>query len=134
MGDPDWTQLETFQDMFSRAQQRDAIYPLITEWTMERGKQEIMDVCQENGCPTTAIYTIAEAAEHPHLKERGYVQEETHPALGIVRTIGPPFTLGNGSVHLRPAPLLGEHNTEVFTTLLDLAEQDIERLRQSRVI
>lgn len=134
MGDPDWTQLETFQDMFSRAQQRDAIYPLITEWTMERGKQEIMDVCQENGCPTTAIYTIAEAAEHPHLKERGYVQEATHAALGTVRTVGPPFRLGNGSTRLRPAPLLGEHNTEVFTTLLDVAEQDIERLRQSRVI
>ncbi|HET9477034.1 MAG TPA: CoA transferase [Dehalococcoidia bacterium] len=134
MGDPDWMQLDTFQDMFSRAQQRDAIYPLITEWTMEHGKQEIMDVCQENGCPTTAVYTIAEAAEHPHLKERGYVRKAQHAALGTLRTIGPPIRLGDGFDSLEPAPLLGEHNAEVYTSLLGLTEQDIERLRRDRII
>ena len=72
MGNPDWMQLEMFQDMFTRAQNADAIYPLIEEWTMEHGKQRDHGPCQEAGCPITAVFDVAEAAEHPHLTERGY--------------------------------------------------------------
>jgi len=72
MGNPDWMQLEMFQDMFVRAQNAEAMYPLIEQWTVEHTKAEIMEQCQAQGCPTTAVFTVAEAAEHPHLRERGY--------------------------------------------------------------
>jgi benzylsuccinate CoA-transferase BbsF subunit len=115
MGDPDWTQLEMFQDMFVRAQNAEAMYPLIQQWTMEHGKREIMERCQAEGCPTTAVLTVAEAAEHPHLQERGYVVEVAHPALGVVRDLGAPFRLPDSpGGPERPAPLLGQHNDEVF--------------------
>ena len=67
MGNPEWMQLEMFQDMFVRAQNADAMYPLIEQWTMEHSKREIMERCQAAGCPITAVFTIGEAAEHPHL-------------------------------------------------------------------
>jgi benzylsuccinate CoA-transferase BbsF subunit len=110
MGDPEWMKLEVFQDMFGRAQNQEAMYPLLREWTAEHGKQEIMDVCQENGCPTTAVYSIAEAAEHPHLRDRGYIEEIEHPRMGKMRTLAPPFRLTGDGSGRRPAPLLGEHN------------------------
>jgi benzylsuccinate CoA-transferase BbsF subunit len=113
MGDPEWMQLEVFQDMFSRAQNQEAMYPLLREWAAERGKQEIMDACQANGCPTTAVYSVAEAAEHPHLRERGYIEEIEHRAMGRVRTLAPPFRLAGGPVERSPAPLLGQHNGDV---------------------
>ncbi|MEX0799933.1 MAG: CoA transferase [Dehalococcoidia bacterium] len=115
MGDPDWTQLEMFQDMFVRAQNSEAMYPLIEQWTAEHGKQEIMDLCQGAGCPVTAIYTVAEAAEHPHLVERGYFVELEHPELGKVRDLGAPFQLPESpGGPVRPAPTLGQHNDEVL--------------------
>lgn len=114
MGNPEWMQLEMFQEMLVRAQNADAMYPLIEQWTMEHSKWEIMDKCQAEGCPVTAVFTIAEATEHPHLKERGYLVELDHPALGTVRDLGPPFKLPEcpGGPR-RPAPLLGQHNAEV---------------------
>jgi benzylsuccinate CoA-transferase BbsF subunit len=118
MGDPEWMQLETFQDMFGRAQNQEAMYPLLREWTAEHGKQEIMDVCQENGCPTTAVYSIAEAADHPHLHERHYLEEIEHPRMGSVRTLAPPFRLAGERVKRRTAPLLGQHTNEVLGELL----------------
>jgi benzylsuccinate CoA-transferase BbsF subunit len=115
MGNPDWMLLEQFQDMFVRAQNAEAMYPLITQWTVEHGKLEIMDRCQAAGCPTTAVFSMREAAEHPHLRERGYIVEVEHPRLGKVRDMRAPFQLADGGTPpTRPAPLLGQHNDEVL--------------------
>ncbi len=114
MGNPDWMQLEMFQDMYARAQNADLIYPLIEEWTRENTKLEIMERCQAAGCPVTAVFDIAEAAAHPHLVERGYMVELEHAELGSFRDLGAPFILPDcpgGPV--RAAPLLGQHNAEV---------------------
>jgi crotonobetainyl-CoA:carnitine CoA-transferase CaiB-like acyl-CoA transferase len=135
MGDPDWMQLEQFLDMFTRAQNVDAMNPLIREWTMEHTKQEIMDLCQANGCPTTAIYTVAEVAEHPHLKERGFLRELQHSALGTMRDIGAPVGLPKSPGGPRtPAPMLGEHNREIYGTLLGLTSAEIDGLQAAGVI
>jgi len=117
MGDPEWMQLEVFQDMFSRAQNQEAMYPLLREWAAEHGKREIMDLCQENGCPTTAVYSIAEAAEHPHLRDRHYLEEIEHPKMGRVRTLAPPFRLAGDPVARGPAPLFGQHTDEVLAAV-----------------
>ena len=115
MGNPDWMQLEMFQDMFVRAQNAEAMYPLIEQWTAEHDKQEIMDRCQAAGVPATAIYTVGEAAKAAHLKERGYVTELDHSELGAVRTLGAPFKLPESpGGPTSAAPTLGQHNDEVL--------------------
>ena len=135
MGNPEWAQLEMFQDMFVRAQNADAIYPLITEWTMQLGKREIMERCQAEGCPVTAVFTVAEAAEHPHLAARGYVVEVEHPVLGRVRDLGAPFVLpASPGGPSRPAPRLGEHNAEILGERLGLGAEELARLRREGVV
>ena len=115
MGNPEWAQLDMFDDMFTRAQNADVIYPFIQEWTMQHGKAEIMEWCQQAGCPVTAVFTVAEAAEHPHLKARGYLIELEHPELGSFRTLGAPFKLPASPGGARAAaPRLGEHNDAGF--------------------
>ena len=115
MGDPEWAQLEMFQDMFARGENADLIYPMVTEWAAEHPKMEIMDRCQAAGCPITAVFTMKEAAEHPHLNERGYLVDLENDRLGTFRTLGAPFKLSEtpgGPV--RSAPRLGEHNDEIL--------------------
>ena len=115
MGNPDWMGLEMFQDMFTRAQNSDAIYPLLEEWTLAHGKTEIMERCQAEGVPVTAVFTVAEAADHEHLAARGYIVEVEHPRLGKVRTLGAPFKLpASPGGPAGPAPLLGQHDGQSF--------------------
>jgi crotonobetainyl-CoA:carnitine CoA-transferase CaiB-like acyl-CoA transferase len=130
MGNPEWMQLEMFQDMYARAQNADAIYPLIQEWTMEHSKWEIMTRCQAKGCPVTAVFTVGEAAEHAHLRERRYIVDLEHPVLGRIRDLGAPFRLPEcpgGPV--RAAPLLGEHNAEVLEGRFGISREELARLR-----
>ncbi|MBW2388980.1 MAG: CoA transferase [Deltaproteobacteria bacterium] len=118
MGDPEWMQTEMFQDMFSRAENADLIYPLIEEWTMKHGKHEIMERCQAEGAPVSAVFTVAEAVEHPHLREREYIVELEHAALGRVRMLGAPFKLSQSpGGPKRAAPLLGADNDAILGAL-----------------
>jgi crotonobetainyl-CoA:carnitine CoA-transferase CaiB-like acyl-CoA transferase len=135
MGNPEWAQLDMFQDMFTRAQNADVIYPMIEEWAMQHGKFEIMERCQAAGCPVTAVFTVEEAAEHPHLRERGYVVELEHPELGKIRSLGPPFKLPESPGGPRkPAPLLGQHNVLVYGHRLGLSADERARLGADGII
>ena len=97
---------------------------------MEHGKFEIMEKCQAAGCPVTAIFTVEEAAEHAHLKEREYLVELDHPELGRLRDLGAPFKLpASPGGPRQAAPLLGEHSAEVFGSMLGLGSEEIDRLR-----
>lgn len=135
MGDPEWASLEMFQDMYSRAQNADVIYEFIREWTLQHGKMEIMEKCQAAGCPVTAVFTIAEAAAQPHLQARDYFVDMEHPQLGRLKNLGAPFKLPAcpGGPE-RPAPLLGEHNAEVYRELLGLTAADVRGLAQRNAI
>jgi len=135
MGDPEWAQIDMFQDMFSRAQNSDVIYPMIEEWTMQHGKFELMEKCQAAGCPVTAVFTVAEAAASDHLNVRDYFVEIEHPVLGTVRDLGAPFKLpASPGGPTRPAPLLGQHTDEVLGKGLGLGAAAIAELRDEGVI
>ena len=135
MGNPDWAQLDLFDDMFARGQNADAIYPLMEEWTMQHEKFEIMEKCQALGCPVTAVFTVEEAAEHPHLRERGYIVELEHPELGRVRSLAGPFKLPESPGGPRDAaPLLGQHNDFIYGERLGLSADELARLRESGVV
>jgi len=78
---------------------------------------EIMERCQAEGVPVTAVFTVAEAAAQEHLHYRGYIVEIEHPFLGKVRDLGAPFKLPESpGGPCRPAPLLGQHNELLHLT------------------
>ena len=129
MGNPDWADLDMFQDMYTRAQNADVIYSFIVEWTMQHGKMEIMEKCQAAGCPITAVFDLAEAAEQEHLKVRDYFVTYDHPQLGQIRSLGFPFKLpASPAVAAIPAPLLGQHNDEIYRGLLNIQAVELRQL------
>lgn len=135
MGDPEWADLDIFQNMKTRAENADVIYSFLLEWTMEHTKMEIQEKCQAAGCPITAVYTVAEAAEMPHLKARDYFVNMEHPELGKLKNLGAPFKLpASPGGPVEPAPLLGQHNEDIYGGLLGLPASDIENLRTQGVI
>lgn len=135
MGNPEWADMEHFDDMLMRAQNADLIYPFIEEWTMQHNKMEIMEKCQAAGCPITAVFTVAEAVEHPHLAARDYFVDIEHPELGKVRNLGAPFKLpASPGGPTSAAPLLGQHNAEVYGDILSLGTADIAKLESDGTI
>jgi crotonobetainyl-CoA:carnitine CoA-transferase CaiB-like acyl-CoA transferase len=135
MGNPEWADLEMFQSMYTRAQNADVIYSFILEWTMQHDKMEIMEKCQAAGCPITAVFTIAEAAEQPHLKARDYFVDIEHPELGKLKNLGAAFKMPASPGGPRsPAPLLGQHNQAVYGGLMGIPADELARLAARGVL
>jgi crotonobetainyl-CoA:carnitine CoA-transferase CaiB-like acyl-CoA transferase len=58
-----------------------------------------------------------------------------HPELGVVRNLGAPFKLpASPGGPTQAAPLLGQHNAEVYESILGLTAEEIEQLRTDKVI
>jgi crotonobetainyl-CoA:carnitine CoA-transferase CaiB-like acyl-CoA transferase len=69
----------------------------------------------------------------PHIQARGFFSTVTHPVLGSFLQAGSPFKVDGLRSNPAPAPLLGQHNSEVFAEL-GLGEEELAALTAERVI
>ena len=82
-----------------------------------------------------AILTTEDLVNDPHYRGRGMWDTIDHPFTGPVEYPGRPMIM---SASPRPtprrAPLLGEHNVEVYVDELGLARENLPLLRAQGVI
>jgi crotonobetainyl-CoA:carnitine CoA-transferase CaiB-like acyl-CoA transferase len=107
---------------------------LFLAWSMERTKRQVMEEGQAARAPVGAILTIDEVINDPHFNERGLFIEVDHPVVGKLKYPGRPFIMSETPFQARrPAPLLGQHNEEVYGEL-GYTGEEIARLREWGVI
>jgi formyl-CoA transferase len=87
------------------------------------------------GVPAAPLQTIDDLLKNdPHCKETGLFEYQDHPQWGKVQLQGivPEFSDTPGKI-LRPAPLLGEHTTEVLLEI-GYANEQIEDFKAKKLI
>ncbi len=97
------------------AELRDEFVATVLEWSVGRSKREAWSLAQAARVLSGPLNTIADMYADPVLRERGVFSEVDHPAAGTVVQPGRPFIMDRTPAHPpRPAPLLGQHQEEVF--------------------
>jgi CoA:oxalate CoA-transferase len=101
----------------------------------ERTTQEWVDLLRAAGVPCGPVNTVDKVLSDPHVLHRGMVVETARPhaVAGSHRLVGNPVKT-DSSDRYEPAPLLGEHNDEVFSGLLGLPAEQVAGLRERGVI
>ena len=124
-----------FADGLSRWRHQDELDALIGEWTQGCADLELMHLLQGAGVAAMPSFSSKELIEDEHLGKRRVFTQVTHPELGRQVVTGPPFRLEETPMEAYgAAPLMGQHNREVFCGLLGLSEQDVERLTRDQVL
>ena len=125
---PDWS------NPVWRAENKEQVDNVVEEWTVQYTKREVMRILGEGGVPCGAVLNAEDIHNDPHLIERGMITTMHHPQRGSFKMPGFPVQLQDSPVEMEPAPLLGQHNAEVYSELLGLAEDDLIRLQDEAVV
>ena len=113
----------------------DILDAYVTEFTMTLPKMEIADLCQEQGIPCTPVNTVADFSRDPHIAEREFFIEMEHPVIGKYHYLNPPYRLSETPCRVvRPAPLLGQHNEEVYCEGLGYSGTELENFKTEGTI
>ena len=103
-------------------------------WLMERTKREIIEACQKAHPFSGPINTTEDLLQDPHFIERGFWVDIDHPVVGKVTYPGSPAKASEMPWLIRrPAPLLGEHNEDVYSRL-GYTKEDLVKMREGGVI
>ena len=134
IGQPELDEDPRFVERGGRVAQTEEIEALVEGWTEKRTKHEVMELLASAGVPCGAVLDSGEVLENEHLRGRGMIVDVEHPTRGRMAIPGSPIRLSASPTEVTRAPLLGEHNAEVYGRLLDLGEADLAALRRDGVV
>jgi formyl-CoA transferase len=123
-----------YADRRDRVQFVDAIDAMIEAWTDKHTKWEVMERLAGAGVPCGAVLDSGEVLANEHLRQRGFIVDLEHPTRGTFPMPGNPVRMSASPTELVRAPLLGEHNDEVYARLLKIDAAELAALKRGGVI
>ncbi len=112
----------------------DEVEGLFQPWLEKHEAGEIFTTGQEWRIPFALVLGIDELMGDPQYGARGFFQEIDHPLAGRLIYPGTPFRMSETPPEEKRAPLLGEHNEDVYIGALGLSKDNLAGLKEHGVI
>ena len=106
---------------------------IIRDFTTKRDKYECMRVIGA-AVPAGAVRDTLELLHDPNFEERGIIQKIQHPTNGPFKMAAWPVRFDGKTAAVKPAPLLGQHSSEVLRDWLGMSEEQVTALRAGKII
>lgn len=134
-GEP-WTSEPRFATLPGRLAEQEDLDKLVAGWTSKNDRYRLAEALRAAGVPAAPVAMSEDRIDHDEdNREWGMFPAVDHPAIGRVRVDGIPAHLSETDWSIsEPAPLLGQHNREVFCGLLGLDESELDRLAEQGAI
>lgn len=125
-----------YADTQKRIENHVAIKNIIEAWSARYTVAEVVQQCLDGGVPAAPIYDIEQVYHDPHIAgDRQMFIEQEHPQAGKITVTGSPLKLSDTPVQFKtPAPSLGQYNEKVYEELLGLRKDEIEALKEKKVL
>jgi CoA:oxalate CoA-transferase len=135
IGKSEWLEDPRFATNELRLNNEAILKTLIEEYTKERTRWEIAMLLLGNDVPSAPVFNVGEAIDDKQTKAREMIIEFDQPQYGKVRVAGCPIKFSETPIKVfNPAPLLGQHNEEILTSLLGFTKIQYDKLKKEGVI
>lgn len=122
-----------------RFENREALDPIIQEWVGNKTNEELARLFEPVRVPFGPVYYGQQIVADPHFRAREMIVELDYPGGKIpgkkIAVPGVPIKLSKtpGKVET-PAPLLGQHNEDIYCDLLGYTKQELAELINEGVV
>jgi len=128
----DWQAIDMAQMTQEEVDQWEEV---IRAFFAKKTKAELFKEALERGFSLMPSYTPKDIAEDEQLQARDFWAEMEHAELGTVTYLGEPFKLSvSPGWGRRCAPLIGEHNLEIYEEELGFSREQLITLKTNNVI
>jgi len=133
---PELAEDERFRIMSNRSDNHNLVKEFVEEWASNYTAKEAVDIILEAGVPAAPIFDMDDIVNDEHIVgEREMLVKIDQPGIGEITVTNNPIKLSDTKTEIRrPAPLLGEHNEEVYGELLNFDAEKIKELKEKGVI
>ena len=111
----------------------DLLRILVPEFTATRTAEEIFEIADQHRAPFGMIPTPRELIDWPNHKITNFWNEVDHPLLGTHLYPSGPIGFAGDRGHFEPAPTIGQHSEEVFTSLSKSEDSEITSFESEKV-
>jgi len=114
--DPDLAADASLAEEENQIKRRDFILDRVLSWASHHSKNELVEEAQASHFPASPVSTTLDLVHDPQLMARGFLKEIDHRQFG--RIMYPQGAVASmRRKELKPAPMLGEHNSEILMEL-----------------
>jgi crotonobetainyl-CoA:carnitine CoA-transferase CaiB-like acyl-CoA transferase len=106
----------------------------IEAWTAARDRDDVVGLLRRAGIRAAPVLSISELFSDAQLAHRAMWPAVTHPAIGAMHVMAPPFRLSSTpSLQERSGPTVGADNDHVFGGILGLSLEERRTLERDGV-
>jgi crotonobetainyl-CoA:carnitine CoA-transferase CaiB-like acyl-CoA transferase len=135
LGSPEWTKDEMFGNHKSRESHFEALTACLQEEALKYDTADLFFKIQAQGTACAPVCSAEQVFKSPQTQARDFYVEIEHPAAGALMYPGLPYKLlKTAPCHNHGAPLLGQHNEEVYCNRLGYSKQDLVKFREAGII
>jgi formyl-CoA transferase len=118
----------------ARSERIAEVNDIVTQWTRQHDKRAVMKALGAVGVYASAVMDSRDLENDPHLRKRGAFATVNHPVRGEFTIPGCAIQMSGSPVQVRPAPLLGADNEDVYGELLGITADELSTLREQKII
>jgi len=133
MGKPELARDPRYDSNEKRA--KNGVVEMLERWLQGLpSDEEAIRLLESEHVPVCPVLSVAEAVNHPHLRQRGTVATIQDPIYGTMDVPASPVRFTQFPALDLRAPMLGEHNVEILRNYLGYSKELIDELETQGVI
>ena len=136
IGKPELIDDPRFYSNKKRTDNIESLIPLLDDVFIEKTAEEWFQIFENAGIPYSPINTIDKVMENPQLKARNMFVEVSSEKTGKFIIAGNPIKMSTipDKYYRDPAPEIGQNNYEIYSQWLGLSEEEIQKLKDEKII
>ena len=108
---------------------------LVQAWCNDKTVEEVLSILKKYRVPCSPLPTFDQVASDPQLLEREMIVEVDMPVSGKVKLGGSIYKMSKTPGDRRKrVPDVGEHNKEIYSGLLGIDPEEIQKLEEEKII